>query len=422
MINVNLIIYRFLCAAVAVMISLGMQAQVSTVIANPGEDASSGININWHSPRAKGYGKIYYRPAGTDGERPKCARARQELCTVYDSMYSKSAAGENIYEHPHFVRNAVNLKKLRPSTLYQYTILGDTLVRYFRTAPREGAFRAAIISDFHAYAPLPERQKLAMAMLDTLESINGAPFDLMIHLGDVCAWGGSYSFWQNLYADAHFRNNTWAGVNGNHDNMDRTNKKNTNQFFRNANAMPQNGYAGEEGVCYFFKYGDVLFVALNSESMRSDEGLEKAREWVGRILNENPSKWVVVMEHYQWFFGETGRDSQYPRWCDTFDELGVDIALGANNHRYVSTYPLRGGEVVEPGEGTIYIQTPSADGERGVDIEPLAFNHDKIKTRWTEGANTVGAMIMDVTPEEITLTLYDRTGTPVDTVSAKPRR
>lgn len=401
---------------------LGAAAQVSTVIANPGENAATEININWHSPQPEGYGKLYYAPADSPDAKCHKARARQELCTVFDSMYSKNAAGENIYEYPHFVRNTVHLKKLLPSTLYHYTIEGDTSVRYFRTAPADGAFRAAIISDFHAYAPLPGRQQAAMAMLDTLERVNGGPFDLMIHLGDVCAWGGSYSFWQNLYDEPHFRNNTWAGLNGNHDNMDRTNMKNTNHFFRYTNAVPLNGYDGEEGVCYFFRYADVLFVVLNSESMRSDEGLEKARQWVKKVVKEHPEQWVIVMEHYQWFFGETGRDSQYSRWCDTFDELGVDIALGANNHRYVSTHPLYGGEVVAPGEGTIYVQTPSSDNDRGVDIDSLTFNHDKIKTRWTEGANTVGAMIMDVTPEKITLTLYDRTGTPLDTVYTEKKR
>lgn len=242
----------------------GATAQVSTVIANPGENAASEININWHSPHAGGFDKVYYAPVNSRKANLKQARARQELCTAFDSMYSKSPNGENIYEFPHFVRNTVQLKKLQPSTLYRYTITGDTAVRYFRTAPADGAFRAAIISDFHAYAPLPGRQQAAMAMLDTLESINGGPFDLMIHLGDVCAWGGSYSFWQNLYAEPHFRNNTWAGLNGNHDNMDRTNKKNSNRFFRNTNAVPLNGYDGEEGVCYFFRYADVLFIALNS--------------------------------------------------------------------------------------------------------------------------------------------------------------
>lgn len=406
---------------VAMLSGATAAGQVSTVIANPGENASTQIGINWHTPDFEGHKTLYYAPVGIAGCKRMKAVAKQELCTAYDSMYSKLPDGENYYEYPHFVRNVVRLNKLRPGTLYQYSIEGDTAIRYFRTAPRHGSFRAAIISDFHVYAPIPARQRAAMAMIDTLESINGAPFDLMLHLGDICAWGGSYSFWRDLYDEKHFRENTWAGVNGNHDNMDRTNKKNTNQFFRCANAVPENGYEGEEGVCYHFRYGDVLFVALNSEHMRSDEGLAKARKWVERVVKKNPARWVIVMEHYQWFFCETGKDSQYGRWRETFDSLGIDVALAGNNHRYASTHPLHADRVVSPGEGTIYIQTPSADDERGVDIKDIQYNQDKIKARWTEGPRTVGAMIMDVTDDEITLTLYDRTGKVIDTTTQRAK-
>ena len=42
---------------------------------------------------------------------------------------------------------------------------------------------------------------------------------------------------------------------------------------------------------------------LNSESMRSAEGLAAAQAWVRDVIKSNPAKYVVVMEHYQWFFG-----------------------------------------------------------------------------------------------------------------------
>lgn len=55
---------------------------------------------------------------------------------------------------------------------------------------------------------------------------------------------------------------------------------------------------------------------LNSEMMRKDEGLAAAQQWVRRVIQENPARYVVVMEHYQWFFATTGRTSQYERWHD----------------------------------------------------------------------------------------------------------
>lgn len=47
-------------------------------------------------------------------------------------------------------------------------------------------------------------------MIDTLEVCNGGDFDLMLHVGDVCAWGGSYSFWKDLYDQPQFKKYLWA--------------------------------------------------------------------------------------------------------------------------------------------------------------------------------------------------------------------
>lgn len=406
---------RFISLIVTLCCCVGLCAQVPyTVIANPGENASEEVSINFHTDPEAGAGYLRYAPVMEDWGKAIQVKARQEICTAYDSMYSKRSDGENFYETVRPMRNVVNLSGLKPDTKYRYLIEGDTVVRYFRTAPAEARFTAAIISDFHCYPPLPGRQRAAMAMLDTLRSIHGEDFDLIIHLGDVCAWGGSYSFWRQLYEEPYFKNYTWAGLNGNHDNMDRTNKKNSGKFFKNVNAVPLNGYEGQEGVCYYFKYGDVLFVALNSEAMRTDDGLAQSQVWVDEVIKKEKAEYVVVMEHYQWFFGENGMTSQYARWCDFFDSHEVSLALGANNHRYVSTPPLRGGNVVEPGEGTVYIQTPSSDNERGESIDELEYNADIIKTRWAEGSHTVGAMLMDVTPEHLTLSLYDRYGNLID--------
>ena len=54
----------------------------------------------------------------------------------------------------------------------------------------------------------------------------------------------------------------------------------TNQYFRNTSYYPENGYDGEKGVCYHFRYGNALFIMLNNENMHSDENLAKAQNWV----------------------------------------------------------------------------------------------------------------------------------------------
>ena len=250
---------RLLTTFLVACFTLATQAnEVYTVIANPGENASNSIRINWHSDiDSENTYCLYTECNDTNWEHSKKAVPQSELCTAFDSMYSKTADNKNIYEQAKFIRNTIELNKLKPGTKYMYKIVpcdNSSETYYFKTAPVEGVWTAGIISDFHAYTPIPNRVKSAMNMIKTLEQCNNADLDMMLHVGDIIAWGGSYSFWKDLYTNEPFKKYVWAGVNGNHDNMDRTNKKNTNNFFRYANNNPENGYTGEIGVCYHFTY------------------------------------------------------------------------------------------------------------------------------------------------------------------------
>lgn len=397
-----------------------------TVIANPGEETWHQVRINWHSDRKARKAICQWTEASdTLWKKARTTRAQQTYCTVFDSLYSKKADGENFYEQARFWQCTVSLDKLKPGTRYMYRV-GEkgnmSQVRYFKTAPRSGAWTAGIISDFHAYPPLGARVVSAMAMLDTLEACNGGEFDLMLHVGDVCAWGGSYSFWRDLYDQRHFKKYLWAGVNGNHDNMDRQSKRLSNQYFRHVNNNPLNGYSGEEGVCYYFKYGPALFIMLNNEDMHSDEDLAEAQAWVREVIENNPSKYIVVMEHYQWFYGNNGRASQYNRWKDLFDQCGVDLAIGANNHIYARTNAVYQGKETDGSVGTVYIQTPSSDNERGQELKEWTDNKDLIKCRWSEGGRTVGAILLEGNDDQLLLTLYDRNGTKIDQAVVKAKR
>ena len=70
--------------------------------------------------------------------------------------------------------------------------------------------------------------------------------------------------------------------------------------------------------------------------------------------------------------------------------------------------------MTEPGKGTVYIQTPSSDNDRGSNTKELTDNTELIKSRWTEGPMTVGALLMKVTPKNIEISLYNRNGDLID--------
>ena len=404
-----------------------------TIIANPGENASSEIRLNWHTDLGSDDSYlIYAKRSDKNWKKAIRVRADQELCTVFDSIYSKKPNGENFYEDVRFMRHTISLLGLKEDTEYKYKLSSgekpagnsyakeNNEVHYFKTAPKSEKWDMGIISDMHVYAPLPHRQKVAMEMIQQLEKQNKKPFNMMLHVGDMAAWGGSYSFWPTLYADSTFSKYVWAGVNGNHDNMTRLNGQ-SNNFFRNVNNNPINGYAGEIGVSYHFTYGNALFVMLNNEAMKSAEELAKAQDWTKEVIKSNPAKYIIVMSHYQWFMGNDGKSSQYSRWAALFDEYGVDLAISGNNHIYVRTNALYGDKETDGSMGTVYIQTPSSDNERGRSLEEQLYNKDLIRYRWSEGSKTVGALIMKANKKGLTLTLYNRTGNAIDQVVVKAK-
>lgn len=444
-------------------------AGVFSVTACPAENCENAMNFSWATDTAIKSAVLEIAPFSDKEWKKSVAYSfGGVLNTTFDGVHSKGLRGENFYESVVINKYNATVSGLEKDTRYKYRIYpvmagmtdsgisvsngdhkgkkynGHSSVRCFKTSGAK-EWEACIISDFHVYSPLYARTEAAMDMIGVVENYalkDGGkckkvtnrkleeawmPLDWILHLGDITAWGGSYSFWKNLYKEQPFKKYMWAGVNGNHDNMTRGYDRTTNEFFRDAAAYPMNGYEGETGVCYHFRYGDVLFIMLNNESMKSDGELAEAQEWVRKVVKENPAPYTVVCEHYQWFYGENGKESQYSRWCKLFDELGVNLALSGNNHIYVSTHALYGGKSIvgaeKTGNGTVYIQTPSSDNERGVAIDaskPLEQSAEKIKFRWSEGSNTVGAMHLKVTPQKMTLTLLDRYGNVLDVTDVFP--
>ena len=401
--------------------------QIHSISTCPGEDCSNEMIISWGADTSVQSWLLWSKASDKGWRRAKRENPIWYRTEIYNGKSSKRANNENFFEDVIFNKCRVKLSGLEPNTTYKYMIVSSPAGRgtstgtyTFKTAGAK-EWSACIISDFHNYSPIPGRLEAADKMIGKIKEYDPS-MDWVLHLGDICAWGGSYSFWKNLYGMQWFRDYMWAGVNGNHDNMSRKYEL-TNEYFRNSAAYPLNGYPGEMGVCYWFKYGEALFIMLNNESMRTQEGLEDAQEWFKSVIKSNPSKYIIVCEHYQWFFGTDGADSQIARWSQLFDEYGVDLALAGNNHIYVRTNALYNKEETDGSRGTVYIQTPSSDNERGQAMKPeLTHNKEIIKCRWTEGPKTVGAMSIKVFPTHIELALLDRNGTVIDTATVKAKR
>ena len=396
------------------------------IVANPGEDSSVEMNIGWHTDTqyTNSY-VVYTKKEDTDWSEQKKVQGTYKLVDVFKGIYSKSPANENIYEDAVFLDYNATLYNLEPDTEYMYKVGQNTLSepQYFKTAGNT-TFSFAWISDFHAYDPIPNRLKSAMNMIGKIDEYNKG-FDFIFSTGDEIAWGGSYSHWLDIFGEKYHKNYMWASVMGNHDYMDRTSTKNCNDFFESVYSYPRNGYEGEEGVCYYFKYSNVLFITMNNETQYGDE-LVKAQAWFEEVVTKNPAQYIVVAQHYQWFNGVSGaanNSTGYGRWKDLFDKYGVDLAISGNNHVYVRSKLLYQDKVsTDYNYGTTYIQAPSSDNERGQAMNDLTNNKNLIAHRFSEGGKTVGGLIVNVTEEGMKIELLDRNGKVEDSTTVKARR
>ena len=418
------------------------------IFTNPAENCTTNMNVSWVTPPGKlweieltdvatGETFIYdYDETLGEGnaESRNSSNGKQYKfpfsyrCETFNDIPSKLGDRTSVTEKHIFDKHGLELYDLEPDKEYTYRIVTfdhvDGKKEYsdvhrFKTAGAK-AWKAAVISDFHHYAPIWSRIESAMGMLDMINNKAGG-FDWVLSPGDQTAHGASFNFWTQLAEQPNYKNFMWASVQGNHDHM-ASNKKTSDNFFRDSHFFPYNGYQGQEGIAYWFKYGDVLFLMLNNEAMGASANLEKAKLWMENVVAENPSKYIVVVEHYNWLSGMTGSDLQLGRFYQTFDKLGVDLAISGHNHVYLRTAPLKAKQPVAPEEGTVYIVAPSSDNERGREMKSPPSNGDLIKKRWTEGGRTVGGMLMDVNPNRIEMTLYNRNGTVIDSFTVPAKR
>lgn len=411
-----------LCLAFFALCSLSFaqNGSIDCISSAPGEDASRQMLVSWSADTThSGSHVLYTRLTDRQWKRKTVVIPDENRrCDLFREV-----------EGVVFNKCGATLDGLRPDTDYKYVVETENGVRsregHFRTAGAK-QWSAVLISDIHSTPRSPGRLSSAMNMIDLVENIDPS-LDFVLSLGDVVSHSNSYSYWKTLFDESNFAEHMWARVNGNHDNWTKDCKTEErslvpNHFYPATSYYPHNGYDGETGVCYHFRYGNAFFVMLNSEDMSKQNGeLDAAKDWTRKVISEArssacPPDFVVVCMHSNWFMGETGRALQYASWSKLFDETGVNLALAGNNHIYVRSKPLRDGRFDE--NGTVFLQTPSSDNDRGRFIsDGTSENSDLIACRWTEGKKTVGAVHMEVDRKTMTLSLYDRSGNVVDVCS-----
>lgn len=393
------IILSLLFTLMLIPVSFHAASEAYMILSFPGEYANSEVNISWHMDETETTGKLQYtKYIDTTWENPITVNASYEKKTLFP---------DKTFNH-----YKVNLTGLEPNTKYRYRVGSSTYSsdQFFKTGNTNFTF--AWVSDWHTYGPIPRRLEAHSAMVQTLLK-KDRNISMILSTGDETSYGDVYSDSLQTNSQVHWKEHLKASAPGNHDYLNhKTSVPNNLDFFRALSNFPENGYENQEGISYFFKYGNTLFIFLNSYDA-SVMGNIKARTWASEVIKKHPSDFVVVAMHYNWFDGTSGNSYQYNVWRNFFDQNNVDLALSGHNHIYVRTHRIYQGEV-NPQKGTVFMQANSMDNDRGREMGNLNYNQNVIAKRYTEGAKTVTGSIISISANEIKTRLIDRNGNVID--------
>jgi hypothetical protein len=130
------------------------------------------------------------------------------------------------------------------------------------------------------------------------------------------------------------------------------------QPYLNNFILPENGPAGLKERCYSITLGDVILVSVD-RTRDSQTIADIIIPWIRETLKQSTATWRILMFHYPVYQSGSSHhaiiQSDIDLWGPLCDEWDIDLCLSGHNHFYERSLPIRAGNVVQPGEGTVYI-------------------------------------------------------------------
>ncbi len=233
-----------------------------------------------------------------------------------------------------------SLDGLESGTDYCYSLRGLTEPAGLRTAPAPGSREPVRFVVFGDSGSASERQ---YAVLDQLYTV---PFDLMLHTGDIAYDNGSARQLEAQFFDVYsplIASIPAFPTSGNHDY-----ETNGAAPFRAAFDLPDNGGPAGLERWYSFDWGDIHFVALDTERVNREQVA-----WLEQDLAGSALPWTVVYLHRPPFSsGDHGSDQGVRRsFVPVFERHGVDVVFAGHDHHYERTLPQNGVTYIVTGGG-----------------------------------------------------------------------
>lgn len=206
------------------------------------------------------------------------------------------------------------------------------------------------------------------------------------------------------------RNIPIAAAIGNHESKG----KDYQYHFHNPNN--NDGYGSTPSGCdYYFSYGDVLFLVLNSNNRNSKEH----RKLIKQAISEFPkAKWRIALFHHDIYgsgAAHSNRTSANMRifFAPLMDEYKIDLAINGHDHSYARSFSMLDGTAIQNKSsallnpaGTTYITLGSSSGSKRYELAKKKQFY--VAERSNQPVPTFSTL--NITGNTLTLRTYDYNG------------
>ena len=322
---------------------------------SPGSDNSS-VNFAWYTKKSAGVQKLKI------AENKRLTNAK-----VYEAEQTKAVTDKDKTE---YVSNKVTATDLKANTNYYYsyqkdgqwtapekytTDNGSKFSFIFVGDPQIGSsneLKGAATEEFYnaqSAAVANDAFNWNTTLSQAMEKTNNKA-SFVLSSGDQiqstkkkspkkAAWGSEIEYSGYLSPDV-LKNLPVATTVGNHD---ADNANYTYHFNRtNASELGSNKVVGGD---YYFKYGNALFIMLNTQ----DTNVEEHKQFIEQTVAANKDcKWRIVTLH-QDIYGSAEHSNEPEitnlryQLAPIFEDNKVDVVLTGHDHAYSRTQILKGG-------------------------------------------------------------------------------
>jgi len=366
----------------------------------PGNNESS-MNLCWYSP------------AGNSSCYVQVAKASEMAGTVFPAA-AQSFSGSVSAASTGYYSNKVTVTGLEPQTEYAYRVGNGASysgVYSFKTGDRNN-YTAIFVSDAQIGASgnvANDKAGWEETLSAALGKFNGTAF--ILSAGDQVDYFNE-SEYDAFLASPLLRSLPIAPTVGNHENLSGS-ALNSYHYFE-PNESSEYGLTNAGGN-YWFRYGSVLYVVLNTNNTDTS----KHDAFIGQAVGENMDATFRVLMFHQSIYCSAAysavsstlslRISLYP----VIDKYQFDLVLSGHDHCYTRTYPMFGnaakksqtydseGRIVDP-TGTIYVTAGSASGSKYYNISKTQGDYAAVSLQ----LDTPTFSNIEVSGNSLTVTTY----------------